>query len=217
MVLAAGLLMPMVVRAQEPPMMKQEPPVVELSARTFGGREGKTYYGVSLEFLRGAGATKGASVKAGRATLLSGGRDFEIGGYLPSWHGVVPQVGVSMPDTAARPQGGLYTARLRYERGAFLVEPQAVLGRDTLVGIALGTRKTSGSLTLSGSITPIVSGKNSVSANTGRPNQTMLWEVGATRGNVTLGATNALGTTTGFGLSPAVSGVAILLKVRTVL
>jgi hypothetical protein len=209
--LALGLLTPVVTRAQEPPTL-------ELSARAFGGREGKTYYGVALErggwFLRGAGASKGASARSGQATVLSGGSDFEVGGALPPWRGITPSLGVALPDTAARNQKGAVTARLRYERGMLSVEPQAVLGRDSLVGVALGAKKTHGALTLSGSVTPIVSGKNGVSAQTGLPNRTTLWEAGITRGSVTLGATNALGTTTGLGLSPSTSGTALVLKVR---
>jgi hypothetical protein len=196
----------------------QEPPTLEASARAFGGREGKTYYGVALEregwFLRGAGANKGASVKAGQSTVLSGGSDFELGGTLPTWRGVTPQLGLSFPDTAARRQSGALTARARWERGSVSVEPQAILGRSALVGVALGAKKQAGSLTLAGSVTPILSGKNGVSGSTGLPTRKTLWEVGATRGFVTIGATNALGPTTGFGLSPSVGGAALLVKVR---
>jgi hypothetical protein len=212
LLLTAGLLTPAMARAQEPPTL-------ELSARAFGGREGKTYYGVSLErggwFLRATGANKGASVQSGQATVLSGGSDFEIGGSLKPFRGATPMLGVALPDTAARNQKASLTARLRYERGSFSVEPRAVLGRDALVGVTLGATKTSGNLTLSGSVTPMVSGKNGVGSISGLPNRTTLWEVGLTRGAVTLGATNALGTTTGFSLSPSAGGTALVLKVRT--
>ncbi|MGC4047696.1 MAG: hypothetical protein QM758_28215 [Armatimonas sp.] len=193
-------------------------PTLELSTRTFGGREGVTYYGASLErsgwFLRGVGAKKGASVEAGKATLLRGGSDFEFGGTLPEWHGLTPQLGVSLPDTGSRRQKGAITARLRWAQGMFWVEPQAVLGRDALVGIAIGAAKSLGGFTLSGSLTPIVNGKNGVNETTGAANRKTLWEAGITRGSVTVGATNALGTTTGFGLSPSVGGIAVLVKVK---
>ncbi len=200
---------------------RAQEPTLELSARAFGGREAATYYGAVLErggwFLRGAGANQGASVKAGQATLLRGGSDFEVGGQLKPWRGAVPMLAVSLPDTAARNQKGALTARLHWEQGAFSVEPRAVLGRDALVGVALGVKQQRGGLTLSGSVTPILSGKNGVGSLSGLPTRTLLWEAGVTRGNVTLGATNALGPTTGFSLSPSVSGAALLLKVRTTL
>lgn len=204
--------------ASAPAWSEDPPPVVSAEARAFGGREGVTYYAATVEregwFLKGVGARKGASARAGRATVLHGGSDVELGGTLKSWRGLTPQVGVSVPDTGARRQKGALTVRLRGERGGFSVEPQAVLGRDAVVGVALGARKTLGALTLSGGVTPIVSGKNGVSGVTGQSNRTTLWEVGVTRKNWTLGATNALGPTTGMGLSPSAGGAALLVKVR---
>jgi hypothetical protein len=201
------------------PAWSQGPPVLELSARAFEGREAKTYYGVALErdgwFLRGVGARKEGSARTGQATLLHGGSDFEFGGTLPAWRGITPQLGVSLPDTASRRQKGAITARLRWEQGMFSVEPQAILGRDALIGVAVGAKKTLSGLVVTGSVTPILSGKNGVSNTTGAALRKTLWEAGITRGNITLGVTNALGPTTGFGLSPSVSGTALLLKVRT--
>lgn len=204
-----------------PGWCQEQVPILELSARVFGGREGVTYYGASLEregwFLRGVGAKKGASVEAGKATLLHGGSDFEFGGTLPSWRGLTPQLGVSLPDTGSRRQKGAVTARVRWESGMLSVEPQAVLGRDALVGIAVGAKKSVGGFVVSGSITPVVTGKNGVNETTGAASRKTLWEAGITKGSVTLGATNALGTTTGFGLSPAIGGTAVMLKVRMAL
>ncbi|MGC4047698.1 MAG: hypothetical protein QM758_28225 [Armatimonas sp.] len=203
------------------PAFCQEPPVVELSARAFDGREAATYYGVSVErggwFLRGVKAEKGASVRSGKATLFRGGSDMELGGTLPPWKGITPQFGVSIPDTPARHQKGAVTARLRWEQSGISLEPRAVLGRDALVGIAVGGQRSIGKFLLQGSVTPLVSGKNGIDDVTARPKHTTLWEAGISRGIVTVGATNALGSTTGFSLSPSIGGVALLVKVKVAL
>lgn len=203
------------------PVWCQEVPVVELSARAFNGREAATYYGASIErsgwFLRGVKAEKGFSARAGKATLFRGGSDIELGGTLPAWRGITPQLGVSLPDTPARRQKGAVTARLRWERSGLSMEPKAVLGRDALVGITVGGQRSIGGFTLQGSVTPLVHGKNGVDDITARPERTTLWEAGVTRGNVTVGATNALGSTTGFSLSPSIGGVALIVKVKVAL
>ena len=201
------------------PVRAQEPPLASVEARAFGGREGATYYAATLErggwFVKGVGARKGASVRSGQATILHGGSDFEIGGRLKPYRGIEPQLGAAMPDTGARRQRGAVTVRLRREAGGLSVEPRAVLGRDALVGVALGAKKSLGKLALSGAIIPILSGRNGVNRITGGANRTTLWEVSATKGDITLGATNALGPTTGMSLSPSAGSTAsLMVKVR---
>lgn len=206
------------------PVEAQESGSIEVGLRSFSARENLTYSELTLErsnwTFRAVGARKSTSVRAGQATLLHGGSDFEQSIRLKPWSGILPQVGISIADTGAQRQQGFLTLRALYEKkrsdGLQLsVEPRALLGPQGFLGVVLGAECERGKqLTLTARLTPILLGKNGVNPSTGAARSVALWELGVRRGPVTLGATNALGSTTGMSLSPSLSGSALFMKVR---
>lgn len=223
---AAALLNTSVAGAQTPPI------AVQGELRAFGGREATTYYSGQAEYgalvLRAVGARRRIYERPGDATLLHGGADYEIAARHTFPPGVEGQIGVALSDTAEHHYQGHLTLRARWERPygervTFAVEPRAVVGNGgTLVGIGLGgTVKLTDALALVGDVTPIVSGDNNRDFRSGDSKRTTLYSIGLQATplrhpdlSVTIGATNALGVTTGTSLSSSLSGSALTLKVR---
>lgn len=211
-----------------PRVWAQPPLTIEASVRAFGGREGIPYGAFTLQreawTLRGVASNKTISNRPNQTPLLHGGGDLELARTFTLPMDVEAQLGAAFSDTAAQPRKLHLTTRLRYERAVaekvtLSLEPRGVFGHTTLVGVSLGARaqldKKSAFLA---ELTPMLYGRNASAGSTGAATQRALWELGVSRQEgcktITLGVTNALGPTTGFSLSPSLSGSALVLKVR---
>lgn len=200
--------------------------------RIFGAQEDVTYgtlqlgYGLHDDFdmmLRGSLAeTKGFAGPG--FTIRHGGTDVELlGKWRPrSYPHAAFTLGLSAPDTPA--QNSVYlTAQALYQRplGSHVVAHFAAKGvfvkDDPIVGIGGGgSLRLSDTLQLVADITGIVSGNNTRSVFTGGKMRREVWgfalrfrpHSNSNDLTVDVGVTNGTGGTTGFSLTPGLSGSA---------
>jgi hypothetical protein len=204
---------------------------LSLDGRFFGGVEdrvfgsGELVYGCSgtMELgVRGSYSDRGALVGPS-FTIHHGGTDVE--GFLryrpAEYPGTSLQVGVAFPDTPAQ-RGAFVTVGGTAERALgshvrLVLHPRIVFVERPIVGIGAGVSvKLSDRVEVVGDGTAVINGWNTYSVATGRTRAQPLWSGGVRvslggEGQgmwLTAGVTNALGATTGFGLSPGLGGSA---------
>ncbi len=200
----------------------------------FGGRERSSFGSLEVDYslrnqieimLRADGAEY-KDFKGNGFVIRHGGRDAELlAKYRLKDHpDFAFTVGVSAPHTPAQNQV-YFTAQALLEHqfcskvGVNLAVKTVAISHNTLVGLAAGgSYRFSDDLQLVADVTGIASGKNTRSTTTGRLERAIIWGVAArytpkfdsNRFSVELGAGNALGSTTGFSMTPGLGGSAAI-------
>ena len=200
--------------------------------RVFGAQEDTTYgtlqlgYGLqdTVELLLRAGYAGTQEFAGSGFTIRHGGHDAELLAKLrtpqhPDW---AVELGVSAPNTPA--QNGTYlTTQFLYQRplgsrATLVFVPKAVFVKDNpLIAIGGGASVRLGNtLQVIGDITGLVSGDNTRSIFSGDKQRGEVWGLALRFTSrsashdvmVDLGVTNGIGGTTGFSLTPGLSGSA---------
>ena len=200
-----------------------------IDLRAFSGDEDIVYTSLSLNLglgkeleciLRGTFGER-KKLMAGGGTIAHGGNDFEallkVGARGRS--GLAGLIGVSIPNTPAQSGNASLTlggtASTDIGKGSSLYfNPRAIFVKDnTIVGIGLGARvRLSDSLVLVGDYTPIISGDNTLDTGTGALKKRDVYGVALRftthQGSLSIdvGYTNAVGSTTGFSMTPGLGG-----------
>ncbi len=196
------------------------------------GAEGRTYtsgtfgYGVSEGWelgVRASGAPRGDSTSGG-VTIRTGGRDFEVFAKhsLKSVEGLTLSLGASFPDTPAQDQnfitaGASYTVPQGDAKHRFVVGARGAMRKDSnLWGVSAGVvAPFQSGWEAVADVTAIVQGNNSLTSDGDRARRAIfgfgvryrpVTAEGAPSTTFTLGLSNGLGATTGFGLSSALEG-----------